>query len=241
MMNLQDQVTLTNWPESKKKRATDLASVIKEVFNALFAAKGNEGTLLAMSARNEEKDTLIVSGSFRGHSKIKILSVASSAGGAAMMAIVAQPHRGHLNGDVHDKFDMEECHARATVAGTRAQSLTVIVSPIDTQGMIGMMQVLAGRAHPIHEVYRGDTTWRIPQLEGSQDQQSNAEVQSWRISHAGTWAEQTLAPLAIGFNLRRAADGQDRDVFLRLRLVLVRASKVPSCPKPLASPETHCS
>ena len=53
----------------------------------------------------------------------------------------------------HDEFDMEECYARATVAGTRAQSLTVIVSPLDLQGMIGMMQLLASRAHTIHEVY----------------------------------------------------------------------------------------
>ena len=102
-----------------------------------------------MSARNEEKDTLIASGNFRGHTKIKIQSVASSAGGTAMMAIVAQPYRGHLNGNVNDEFDMEECYARATVAGTRAQSLTVIVSSLDMQGMIGMMQVLAGRAHTI--------------------------------------------------------------------------------------------
>ena len=98
-----------------------------------------------MSARDEEKDTLIASGAFPGHSKIRIQSVASSAGGAAMMAIVAQPHRGHLNGNVTDEFDMEECYARATVTGTRAQSLTVIVSPIDMQGMIGMMQVVGLR------------------------------------------------------------------------------------------------
>ena len=60
-----------------------------------------------------------------------------------MMAIVAQPYRGHLNGNVNDEFDMEECYARATVAGTRAQSLTVIVSPLDisvtplAQGCLG--------------------------------------------------------------------------------------------------------
>ena len=113
-----------------------------------------------MSARNEEKDTLIASGCFRGHSKIKIQSVASSAGGTAMMAMVAQPYRGHLNGNVKDEFDMEECYARATVAGTQAQSLTVIVSPLDMQGMIGMMQVLARRAHTIHEVYRGNDNWQ---------------------------------------------------------------------------------
>ena len=209
-------------------RATDLSCIIKNVYNALYAVKGKEGTLLTMSARNEEKDTLIASGNFRGHTKIKIQSVASSAGGTAMMAIVAQPYRGHLNGNVNDEFDMEECYARATVAGTRAQSLTVIVSPLDMQGMIGMMQVLAGRAHTIHEVYRGNDNWQLPQLEEPQMEQSNAEVQSWRISHAGTWAEQNLPPLAIGFNLRRNVDGQERVVFLRLRLVLVKASKIPS-------------
>ena len=123
---------------------------------------------------------------------------------------------------------MEECYARATVAGTRAQSLTVIVSPLDMQGMMGMMQVLAGRAHTIHELYRGNDNWQLPQLEEPQIEQSKAEVHSWRISHAGTWAEQNLPPLAIGFNLRRKVDGQERVVFLRLRLVLVKASKIPS-------------
>ena len=107
------------------------------------------------------------------------------------MAIVAQPYRGHLNGNVNDEFDMEECFARATVAGTRTQSLTVIVSPLDMQEMIGMMQVLAGRAHTIHEVYRGNDNWQLSQLEESQVEQSNAEVQSWRISHAGTWQNKT--------------------------------------------------
>ena len=155
-------------------RATDLSCLIKN--------EGNEGTLLTMSARNEEKDTLIASEHFRGHTKIKIQSVASSAGGTATMAIVAQPYRGHLNGNVHDEFDMEECYARATVAGTRAQSLTVIVSLLDMQGMIDMMQVLTSRAHTIHEVYRGNDNWQLPLLEGPQVEQSNAEVQSW-VSH----------------------------------------------------------
>ena len=232
---------LVHWKRPPGKlvyaQATDLSCLIKNVYKALFLAKGNEGTLLTMSARNEEKDTLISSGHFRGHTKIRIQSVASSAGGTATMAIVAQPYRGHLNGNVHDEFDMEECYARATVAGTRAQSLTVIVSPLDMQGMIGMMQVLAGRAHTVHEVYRGNDNWQLPLLEGPQVDQSNAEVQSWRISHAGTWAEQTLPPLAIGFNLRRKVDGQERVVFLRLRLVLVKASKIPSAQKHISQLE----
>ena len=108
------------WPrppgELVYARAADLACVIKYVFNAVYALKGSEGTLLAMSARNEEKDTLIASGC------------------AAMMAIAAQSYCGHLDGNINNEFDMEECYARATVAGTRAQSLTVIVSPLDMQG-----------------------------------------------------------------------------------------------------------
>ena len=144
------------------------------------------------------------------------------------MAIVAQPYRRHLHGNVQDEFDMEKCYARAIVAGTRAQSLTVIVSPIDMKGMIGMMQVLASRARAVHEVYRGDTTWTMPRQDRSQVQQSDEEVQSWRISHAGTWEDQNLPPLALGFNLRRKIDGQEQVAFLRLRLVLVKASKIPS-------------
>ena len=66
---------LVHWKRPPGKlvyaRATNLACIVQNVYNALYAVKGKEGTLLAMSARNE-KDTLIGSGSFRGHSKIKI-------------------------------------------------------------------------------------------------------------------------------------------------------------------------
>ena len=75
-----------------------------------------------------------------------------------MMAIVAQLHRGHLNGNVHDEFNMEECYAQGYCGrhpGTKPYSHSITV---DMQEVIGIMQVLAGRAHPIHEVYRGDTT-----------------------------------------------------------------------------------
>ena len=71
------------------------------------------------------------------------------------------------------------------------------------KGMIGMMQVLAGYIVVIPH-------------------------HPWRISHAGTWEEQSLPPLALGFNLRRKIDGQEQVAFLRLRLVLVKASKIPS-------------
>ena len=76
-------------------------------------------------------------------------SVASSAGSTATMAVLVQSDRGHLNGWPSYPFDQEECHARATVAATRSQSLTVIISKLDMMGIMGMIQVLAARAHPL--------------------------------------------------------------------------------------------
>ena len=84
------------------------------MYNHLYDLKKDAGTLLVMSVRNEEKDNLIDSGFFRGYTKIKIQSVASSAGGTAIMAIVAQPYRGHLNRNAQGEFEMEKCYARAT-------------------------------------------------------------------------------------------------------------------------------
>ena len=93
------------------------------LYNALYAVKGQESTCLP---EIKKRIPSLRQGNFRGCTKIKIQSVASSAGGTAITAMVAQPYRGHLNGNVNNEFDMEECYARATVAGTRAQSLTVI-------------------------------------------------------------------------------------------------------------------
>ena len=55
------------------------------------------------------------------------------------MAVLVQSATGHLNGWPNYPFDQEECCARATVAATRSQSLTVIVSPVDMMGIMGMI------------------------------------------------------------------------------------------------------
>ena len=95
------------------------------------------------------------------------------AGAIETASIINQPVNGHLNGRPSDPFDQEECYARWTVAATRAQSLTVIVSQLDMAGMMGMMQVLAGRARPIHQVYHGTTTWTLPKLDGMTHQEQS--------------------------------------------------------------------
>ena len=118
---------------------------------------------------------------------VSINFVASSAGSTATMAVLVQSATGHLNGWPRYPFDQEECYARATVAATRSQSLTVIVSPIDMMGIMGMIQVLAARAHPIAEVRQTISNWTMPALGDGETQleQSDREIASWRINHAG--------------------------------------------------------
>ena len=49
-----------------------------------------------------------------------------------------------------------------TVGLTRAKSLTLVVSPLDMTGLIGMAQVLATLAYGLKGLRRGDTTWDWP-------------------------------------------------------------------------------
>ena len=116
----------------------------------------------------------------------------------------------------------------ATVAATRSQSLTVILSQIDMMGIIGMIQVLAARAHPIQEVYQATSNWTMPELRAGETQleQSDREIASWRLNHAGHWQEQTEPPLSI-FYLKTKVGGKSADMKpVRLRLILVSAADV---------------
>ena len=190
-------------------RGADLSSVIEPLLQDLIDIHSDESSVLVMCARNEDRDQLLTDSICRGHPQIKVQSVASSAGATATASIVNQPFNGHLNGRPSDPFDQEECYARCTVAATRAQSLTVIISQLDMAGMMGMMQVLAARARPIHQVYHGATTWTLPSLNGmSHQEQSDAEVASWDISRVTSWSEQTLPPLALAYKHRKVEAGE---------------------------------
>ena len=115
------------------------------MFQALRATH-DDASLLVMSANNDDRDT-VRKWDLAQDKSVAFNSVASSAGSTATMAVVVQSAMGHLNGWPSYPFDQEECYARATVAATRSQSLTVILSQIDMMGIIGMIQVLAARAH----------------------------------------------------------------------------------------------
>ena len=74
------------------------------------------GDLPGMSARNEEKNNL--TRVFERTFRIRVQSVVSSGGSTAMMAALPSS-TGRVNGNLQNEFDMEECYARASFAGTR--------------------------------------------------------------------------------------------------------------------------
>ena len=144
---------------SQYSRNCDLFAVIEPLLQALRSTHA-DGSLLIMSANNDDRDSMR-KWDLAHDELVAFNSVASSAGSTATMAVLVQSATGHLNGWPSYPFDQEECYARATVAATRSQSLTVIASQIDMMGIMGMIQVLAARAHPIQEVFQATSNWTI--------------------------------------------------------------------------------
>ena len=119
--------------------------------------------LFVMTTATEHKNNLNRSSLKKNKPRsLRVETIANSAGGTAQVALVAQPGIGFLNGrfnwDGSPTEDTEDCLGRITVGLTRSQSLTVLVSPRDMLGLIGMAQVLAAVAYGIKGVRRGRTT-----------------------------------------------------------------------------------
>ena len=163
---------LVHWRKPQKyyqySRNPDLRAVIEPLLQTLRATH-RDSSLLIVSASNDDRDTMR-KWDLAQDDLVAINSVASSAGSTATMAVLVQSATGHLNGWPSYPFDQEECYARATVAATRSQSLTVIIPQIDMMGIIGMIQVLAARAHPIAEVYQTASNWTMPALDTGETQ-----------------------------------------------------------------------
>ena len=120
-----------------------------------------------MTIATDHKNNLNRSGLKKDNGRsLRVETIANSAGGTAQVAIVAQPNIGFLNGrfypDGTPTEDTEDCLDRITVGLTRSKSLTMLVSPLDMLGLMGMAQVLAAVAYGIHGLRRGKTTWKWP-------------------------------------------------------------------------------
>ena len=116
------------YKECMHARGADLSSVIEPLLHDVMDIHSGESDVLVMCARNEDRDQLLTNSICRGHSQIKVQSVASSAGATATSSIVNQPFNGHLNGRPSDSFDQEDCYARCTVAATLSRRCSEAVS-----------------------------------------------------------------------------------------------------------------
>ena len=140
------------------------------------------------------------------------------------MAVVAQPSIGFLNGrfnrDGTPTEDTEDCLGRITVGLTRSKSVTVLVSPLDMLGLMGMAQVLAAVAYGIKGVRRGETTWQWPDFSPDLERENRAQMARWSINTAPDWH---FPPLAIANQYRDRETNQPKRQ--RYRLVLVKCSR----------------
>lgn len=154
---------------------------------------------------------------------LRVKTIANLAGGTAAVAMVMQPSTGFLNArympDGSPSEDTEDCLGRITVGLTRSKSLTIIVSPLDMIGMIGMAQVLATLAYGIKGLRRGTSTWDWPYFHSDPVQENSSQMDRWSLNQAPSWA---VPPLAIA-NKYNDPTSQQRKC-TRYRLILVRSS-----------------
>ena len=154
---------------------------------------------------------------------LRVETIASSAGGTAEVAIVAQPRTGFLNAsfypDGSPTEDTEDCLGRITVGLTRSKSLTVLASLLDIMGLMGMAQVIATIAYGIHGLRRGDTTWEWPNFHADPERKNREQMRRWSLNKAPSWL---VPPLAIANRYHDPETNQPKR--MRYRLILVRAS-----------------
>ena len=108
--------------------------------------------------------------------------------------------------------DTEDCLGRITVGLTRSKSLTLLVSPLDMVGLIGMSQVVATIAYGIQGLRRGETTWDWPKFNANPEQKMVFKYNAFMV----------VSPLAIANKYHDHQTNQPKSV--RYRLILVRAS-----------------
>ena len=113
-----------------------------------------------MTTATDHKNNLNSSALKKNYARtLRVETIANSAGGTTEVAIVAQPSTGFLNTrfypDGSPTEDTEDCLGRITVGLTRSKSLTLLVSPLDMMGLMGMAQVIATIAYGIQGLRRG--------------------------------------------------------------------------------------
>ena len=204
--------------------ATDLETLVSEVLTPFPHNAGFADGLFIMTTATDHKNNLNRSVLKRDYVRtLRVETIANSAGGTAQVSIVAQPSIGFLNTKYYSNGspteDTEDCLGRITVGLTRSKSLTLLVSPLDMMGLMGMAQVIATIAYGIRGLRRGETTWGWPDFDPDPAQENLAQLSRWSLNSAPTWE---FPPLAIA---NQYYDQQADEVKrARYRLILVRGS-----------------
>jgi len=73
-----------------------------------------------------------------------------------------------------------------TVGLTRSKSLSLLVSPLDMMGLMGMAQVIATIAYGIRGLRRGETTWSWSDFDDP-EQENLAQLSRWSLNSAPAW------------------------------------------------------
>ena len=204
--------------------ATDLEMLVSQVLSGFSHNTGFAEGLLVMTTATDHKNNLNRSPIKKDFARtLRVETIANSAGGTAAVAMVAQPSTGFLNGrflpDGSLTEDTEDCLGRITVGLTRSKSLTLVVSPLDMMGLIGMAQVLATLAYGIQGLRRGISTWEWPSFNENPKTENDSQMARWSLNEAPSWES---PPLAIANQYRDQRSNQERRI--RYRLILVQAS-----------------
>ena len=204
--------------------ATDLETLVSQVLSPFPTNAGFANGLFVMTTATDHKNNLNRSVLKKEYARtLRVETIANSAGGTAQAAIVAQPSIGFLNAKYYSNGspteDTEDCLGRITVGLTRSKSLTVLVSPLDMMGLMGMAQVVATIAYGIQGLRRGETTWDWPDFNANPEQENLAQISRWSLNSTPSWA---FPPLAIANQYHDHQTNQLKRA--RYRLILVRGS-----------------
>ena len=173
--------------------AVDLETLVSQVLCDYPPTAGFANGLFAMTTATDHKNNLNSSALKKNYVRtLRVETIANSAGGTAEVAIVAQPSTGFLNGrfypDGTPTEDTEDCLGRITVGLTRSKSLTLLVSPLDMMGLIGMAQVIATIAYGIQGLRRGVTTWDWPTFNADPEQANREQMRRWSLNTTPSWS-----------------------------------------------------
>ena len=204
--------------------ATDLETLVSEVLTSFPHNAGFADGLFTMTTATDHKNNLNRSVLKRDYVRtLRVETIANSAGGTAQVSIVAQPSIGFLNTKYYSNGspteDTEDCLGRITVGLTRSKSLTLLVSPLDMMGLMGMAQVIATIAYGIGGLRRGETTWKWPEFNPDPVRENLAQLSRWSLNSPPTWEYPALAIANQYYD--QQADEVKR---ARYRLILVRGS-----------------